>query len=649
MAEVQAEMGYDDIGLDANVMPDKRELPAWTVSLIVHVVVLGLLWTVQLAASGTPDLEINSETSPPDPEILKFSVAQDKMGSDSKANIPTPSRAAAVLRGRDPQKELDRQLEETQLDFPQPETQPIVIPSREEFVASIQTQGETRNVGGTEGAIDVLVREIEAKARERKTLVVWLFDASQSLNARRDEMADRFGRVYKQLRERNKGIEERLTTAVVSFGTETTFLTPEPVTDVSDVVKAVRRIKPDTKGKEYVFSAINHVMLKWKRELLSYRSSSKTRRNVMLVVVTDERGDDYAGKTGKNFGFLDLTIRDMRRLNICAYCVGNAAVFGREKGYVSFTDDTGYKWQRIAVDQGPETVAPERINIPFWGSRSRKIENLSANYGPYALTRMCAETGGLYLITHHSTGAMTFPESIMRKYKPFYGDIPRYMRDVNGNLAKRALFEVAGDSLKEPIPSPQLVFRANNEATLRNELREAQKPFARLDFHLRAMVTKMEMGEKQRPLIKEYRWQAAYDLAMGRLLATRVRAYGYQTTLSTMSSSPLPFKQSGSNQWRLVPSSNWQQYPPSVKKVAKKARFYLKRVIDDHPNTPWARLAEHELSTEMGWAWREARVAVTRRNGNGNNDPGILLADDDPNNPRNRRKKQPARRKPPAL
>ncbi|MFQ5731707.1 MAG: vWA domain-containing protein, partial [Planctomycetaceae bacterium] len=557
--------------------------------------------------------------------------------------------AAAMLRGRDPQKELDRQLEETNLDFPQPETQPILRPSREDFVAMVQTQGETRDVGGTEGAVDVLVREIEAKVRERKTLVVWLFDASQSLNARRKEIADRFGLVYKQLRERNKGIDARLTTAVVSFGASTTFLTPEPVSDVTDVVNAVRRIKPDTKGKEYVFTAINDVMRMWKRELLSYRGSSRTRRNVMLVVVTDERGDDYAGKSGRDYGFLDLTIRDMRGLNIYGYCVGNAAVFGREKGYVSFTDDTGYKWNSIAVDQGPETVAPERLNIPFWGGRSRSVERLSANYGPYALTRMCAETGGLYLITHHSAGAMKFPANVMRKYKPFYGTIPRYLRDVNSNLAKRAVFEVAGDSLREPIPSPKLSFRADSETVLRNQLKEAQKPFARLDYHLRAMIAKMEQGEKQRPRVKEYRWQAAFDLAMGRLLATRVRAFGYQSTLSGMSASPLSFKKPGSNQWRLVPSAKWQSYPPPVKKLAKKATFYLKRVIDEHPNTPWALLAEHELSTEMGWAWREGRMVIPRRTGNGNNDPGVLLADDDPNNPRKRKKKPQARRKPPQL
>lgn len=648
MAHPEAEMGYDDIGLDSGLMtPDKRELPAWAVSLGVHVVVLALLWTIQLASFGRPDLEITSQT-PVTPETLKFSVAQDEMGSDSKANVPTPSQAVALLPGRDPQKELDRQLEETLLDVPQPETQRVILPSREEFVANIQAPGETQDVGGTEGAIDRLVREIEFKARERKTLVVWLFDASLSLNRRRDEIADRFELVYRQLRERNKGIEERLTTAVVSYGKATTFLTPEPVTDVDQVVKAVRNIKPDASGREYVFTAINDVMLKWKRALHSYRNSAKTRRNVMLIVITDERGDDYAGKSGKNFGYLDSTIRDMRRLSMTGYCVGNAAVFGREKGYVSFTDDTGYKWRRVAVDQGPETVAPERLKLPFWGSRSNRIENLSANYGPYALTRMINETGGLYLIAKHSTGSVTFPQDAMRKYKPFYGTIPQYMRGVNSNLAKRALFEVAGDSLREPVPSPKREFRADTEATLRNELRDAQKPMARLDYQLRAMIGKMEKGEKQRPLIREYRWRAAYDLAMGRLLATHVRAFGYQNTLAAMSASPLSFKQAGSNQWKLVPSANWQSYPPSIKKIAGRATFYLKRVIDEHPHTPWAMLAEHELSTELGWAWQEGKMPITRRN-RGNNDPGILLADDNPNNPRKRRKKQKPRRKPPAL
>ena len=114
-----------------------------------------------------------------------------------------------------------------------------------------------------------------------------------------------------------------------------------------------------------------------------------------------------------------------------------------------------------------------------------------------------------------------------------------------------------------------------------------------------------------------------------------------------MSSSPLSFKTKGNNQWQLVPSRKWETYAPRVKKIAKRAKMYLKRVINEHPDTPWALIAEHELSAELGWEWQERKMTIARRNRNGNNPNQILLADETVEQRRRRmRKKQMARKKP---
>ena len=438
-----------------------------------------------------------------------------------------------------------------------------------------------------------------------------------------------------------------LTTAVVSFGQNIEFLTDKPVADVSNVVKAVRTIKPDTSGRELTFSAVNAVVGKFNAKLQSYRRVTGDRHNVLFIIVTDERGDDFAGpdEKKKDYYYLDKVIRDLRRLNIRTYCVGNASLFGREKGKVSFVDDTGYQWNDCEVDLGPETVAAERLQLPFWGPNGRRFEQLSANYGPYALTRLCTETGGRFLIAEHSSGAVKFPPDVMRRYVPFYGPIPTYLRQLQANQAKRALYDAAKMTLQQRIPRPQLAFRADTEVNLRNAISQAQRPVATLDYRLREIQQVLEAGEKDRPKIKEDRWRASYDLAMGRLLATRVRAYGYQIVVAEMSRSPKKFQIAGNNQWRLVPSGNWKTYPPEVKKLAKKASQYLKRVIDDHPHTPWALLAEYELSTEMGWEWVEGKMYISparKRN------PNQLLLDEENNRRRKMRKKQQSR-KPPKL
>ncbi len=44
----------------------------------------------------------------------------------------------------------------------------------------------------------------------------------------------------------------------------------------------------------------------------------------------------------------------------------------------------------------------------------------------------------------------------------------------------------------------------------------------------------LEQGEKHRDKLDSDRWRASFDLAMGRVLAMRVRAFGYNSVLAEM-------------------------------------------------------------------------------------------------------------------
>jgi hypothetical protein len=41
--------------------------------------------------------------------------------------------------------------------------------------------------------------------------------------------------------------------------------------------------------------------------------------------------------------------------------------------------------------------------------------------------------------------------------------------------------------------------------------------------------------------------------------------------------------------------------------MAQKANVYLRRVIDEHPETPWALIAKKELDSPFGWKWQETK------------------------------------------
>ncbi len=605
-------------------------------SFLLHIILILILWNIILPVIGTTDMFAISSIEEKDEEISpeEFSFKTEiykEVGNQSSLNILGPSQDSAANLKSDPaekaKEELKEQMEKKD-ELVVANTQ--VAPPASDLVSDINVSGTTVTPGGVAGAVDQIAFEIAGSLKERKTLIVWLLDASLSQRERRESIAERIDNVYRQLGLLEADTEKALLSAVVSFGKETNFLTKEPVNDVAAISKAIRAVKNDTSGKEFVFSAINMVTKKWSK----YRTKEK--RNIMLIVVTDERGDDYA--------YLEPTISKLKRTGIKCYCVGNASIFGREKGYVNWEYEDGTK-EDLPVDQGPETVKAERVVLPFWGNAGRGLDKLSSGYGPYALTRLCAETGGIYFIA--GQGRITFDSEIMRDYSPDYRPIKVYDKEARSNIAKMSLNRAAAASTKADIPQAKLSFRAENDNLLKKEITEAQKPMAEVGYKLEELLYVLSAGEKGRKQLETPRWRASFDLAMGRALAMHVRAYGYNETLSQMKTSPKQFKSKGSNQWKLASSPEIKS-GPKMRKQAKIATEYLKRVVDDHPGTPWALLAKRELEQPLGWAWKESVNPNANKNIKRDTPPEqvrLLLAQEERER-RMKRKKGPSRKKP---
>ncbi len=111
------------------------------------------------------------------------------------------------------------------------------------------------------------------------------------------------------------------------------------------------------------------------------------------------------------------------------------------------------------------------------------------------------------------------------------------------------------------------------------------------------------------------RWQAHYDLIRGRLLAMKVRCYEYNWACARMKKDPQKFTSPKSNAWRLVADTTIR-YSDKAAAAAREAEFLLRRVVNDHPATPWALLAQRELKDPLGFKWVEISVPPIRRNNN---------------------------------
>ncbi|WP_437203052.1 vWA domain-containing protein [Planctomicrobium sp. SH664] len=573
----------------------RKELPSWGLSLFLNLSVLLTFhfFAFEPRSESTLTTTLDSVVEDVIPEEnLSFTEAplpQAAGNEGSLASLSSTVRSATSLSPGDiPLQERVEQI--LNPEMPQL-AEASLIRLGGNIVQQVQVKGQSDDTpGGIQGAMDRVAYEVRQSLRDRKTLVIWLFDASGSLKDRREAIADRFDNIYRQLGE--TGTTEGLYSVVVSYGASSNLLTKEPLQDVSKLSDIVRKqIKEDKSGAENVFGTVRQVLDQYR----TFRRSEGP-WNKMIFIVTDERGDDADEH-------LEEVISLAKRSQTRVYTIGNAAVFGRKEGYVRWTYENGDE-EDIAVDQGPETAFPDGIQLPFIGSGSDwRLRQMSSSYGPYALTRLCSETGGLYLITGDSQG-YKFDRTVMRRYSPDYRPARQQEAEIKSHPAKMALVSVASLTYDHNLPLPQLTFRAYNDDILRREIAEAQKPVAEIDYALRRMFDMLSSGESARNSLKEERWRAAFDLAMGRILAMRVRYFGYNQMLANMKVSPQKFKDDKSNMWRLVPSDQIDT-GPQMRKAAEQAKEYLQRCINENPGTPWALLAQRELSTDLGWSWKE--------------------------------------------
>ena len=587
---------------DSTVWSILDVVPAWGVSLLVHVGVILLVAMITLPDIILPEINLTSSIEPEEVRQEVYELSTDPtetLGSLSTLNVQGESAAVAQDRGMDNHLEQVEQIQEDVVNPRVAQFETMLSPNEAEVLESVDLTGTTEQAGGTDGAVDRITLEIAWSLRHRRTIPVWLFDESLSLEARREVIIGRFDSIYRQLGLMDDlDTKEALKTGVIGYGENVHVLVKEPTSDITELMNAVKGIKNDESGKENVFAAIDEAL----RVFTPYKR--KMRANMMIIIVTDERGDDFQS--------LESIVKRCSRDGIKVYCIGNASIFGRAEGFVRYQwESEGEKFDEDRpVDQGPETAMAEGLQLPFWTNTPRDLTRMSSGYGPYTLSRLTAETGGIFFIADDAVGDKWDPQ-IMRQYIPDYRPQAEYMRQLQNNLAKQALVAAAQQALSEDVPTPQRVFQANNDNILREQITEAQKPLAVLDYFLERTHTLLEAGEKHRNKLDSDRWRASYDLAMGRILALRVRAFGYNAVLAEMKSNPKIFEKSDSNQWRLEPSESISG-GSNVRKMNDKAMEYLNRVITEHPGTPWAYLAKVELRDPLGWDWVEGHTEIAQ-------------------------------------
>jgi hypothetical protein len=651
--------------------PFDGDSPAFIVSLVAH---LGIVIALGLVPLVLPDNQVTLTLTTTEPEEVEeeLQIPQEFAFSDQPADevgansvsgdavalsmAPVISEVSAIPNHLEPQT--------TDSNVHIEINNAIQVATGLHYNQNLAVKGAAgEGTTGAEGAIDRLTHEILLSLEERKTLVVWMFDQTASLIPQRNAIHDRFDRIYQELgiieaagnEAFAKHEDKPLLSSIVAFGSGVHLVTKEPTDNLSELKQAVKELPNDDSGQESVFTAIHEAARHYAEFRYTTELQPKPERNVMLVVFTDEAGSD-ANKA-------EETIKMCRRWAMPVYVVGVPAPFGRRETQMKWVDpdpkfDQTEQWG--VVEQGPESLLEERLKMSFSGSKEDD-EPIDSGFGPYALTRLCFETGGIYFAVHpnrnvtrevsrRETAAFSahmshfFDPEVMRKYRPDYVSVGEYQKRVSQNRARKALIDAAANSVRiNPMENPTLRFVKSDEGAFANALSTAQQGAAALEPKINMLYELLRQGEADREKETVLRWQAGYDLAMGRTLAVKVRTETYNAMLAAAKRGLKP-KDPKNNTWVLEPSeeiSVGSQYA----KLAERAKMYLNRVVKDHPDTPWAMLAARELKDPLSWSWKEEFTDTTpQRMGDGNGNPAPAM-----NDARRMLQKGPPKRPPPKL
>ena len=595
----------DEPELDGTAVADRGSLSGTLLSIVLHVWLILTLAGIAVVDETSVDVpplvsRVENIETPPEQETEDEVDYELVNPDDRELEVRQVVNAASLgmVKSRKPKLEVaPRPLSE--LELAESRKPMYDIPEGMEVNQELVVKGSTGlAIMQLESALDRVTWEIAVNLQERKVLVVWLLDASASLDKQREVIRKRFKRIYGELDALEDigqvpRLKKPLLTGVVTYGLQTRFLTREPTDKFEVIQDALAQVEPDDSGVENVFSAVTQVIRSWGK----YRAVNG--RRLMLIAVTDESGDDFA--------MHEMAIASCRRYGAKAYVIGPAAAFGRRKGFVPYVAPENGQTYRLPVDLGPDTAMYENVLLPFWYD-GPQYNYLSAGYGPYGLARLVKETGGVYFTTNTITmsGLTTvgdYDPELLKPVEPDYrfGTRDEYTRDLAKHPLRAAVVRAAQLSRNnKPEGTPAMRMRVT-PGNFRTQASNAQRTVARSQLMLDSILMAYPPGmEKQYERESSLRWRMAFALSYGRLLAQKVRCLEYNYALADLKGSRTEQDISTrSNEWIFRPAAELS-YATNAKRMAQQARTLLEEVVERVPGTPFATLARRELKDGLG-------------------------------------------------
>jgi len=629
-----------------------RKLPKttsqWLASLILHAVVLVILAMVSIPAGGSGtsldvfaemaendsllldsvDVTLDLDTSLPSDQLLE-ETAEPPAAEPLASEMLEPATLVALDSRMVDLKDAKMPEKLATVDPADRSAEPSPLQPRNLNPVGKKKDNAIRSVSNVSGVVSAIGQDIGASLKSNRTLVVWLFDRSPSLITQRTQILEQLREVYTG--QGGLSLEHKvafadhsqkaLLTQVAAFGQNYEQALTVPVSTFQPVERAIRSIVRDDSGIENVMEGVQKAVSKY-RGLSRYDEDKGDRKcNVVIVVITDEAGDDVDR--------VEETIEACQRAQTPVYVIGVPAPFGEQESSVKWTDPDIPNAPTVpaVVNQGPESLVYERvaascrlkpINDTYAARRALFPPPVDSGFGPYGLTMLSRETGGIFFAVHpnresssqgwegvanYASHLMQFysPE-IMKNYAPDYLPASDFFNLVAEQPIRRATLEAAKQST-----SGELIIRTERFftkdrfdrklATAKREAEDYAKRLSNVYQDLKSVESKLDYETSKR-------WQANYLLAMVNVEGSLARLYSWLALLQTLEDRRPSFDKADlsrtNNYWQVKESYELLKDENVVSMVAS-VKDRCRKIIKDHPGTPWATMAMWEMEVPFGF------------------------------------------------
>jgi hypothetical protein len=435
-------------------------------------------------------------------------------------------------------------------------------------------------------ALDQLAREILRHLKDHKLTVVWLFDESTSMEDDQRSILEKFDRVSSELKKHidpDKKAAGALSHAIVGFGRGIDYALKKPTPQIEEIGSAIKKLRVDMSGIENTMGAIRETVD-------AYAGIIGKDRKMLLVLVTDESGDDGAD--------VEEALQALKKHKVPLYVIGRQSLFGYPFAHHRYVDPLTKDVYHPLICRGPETAD---VEIYQWDGLYERWDEQPSGFAPWELARLTRGSGGIYFLLPSEEfmrirqREQAYSIVQLKEYMPEYDGRQTYIQKRTQSDLRRSLYQIVTDTRD---------FRYRRDFPIDpGELAQAAAPEAdqatlRLNVLLE-LQARLEALAKQRQHEKERRWLAHYDLILAQTVAFQVKAYEYRALMRKIAAQPpRPSKQPTPDLsiTFVVDHAQKPLAPPAetAKKYAE-ARRLLKDVIANHPRTPWADLAQDTL------------------------------------------------------